>query len=97
MEEQVLDFIKCRFPMDCGWTNGNCYFFAKILESRFIGDVVYDPIDGHFLFYGCDDKFYDWTGRREYTQEQIDKMVLWKTYSFKDSLHYSHVYRDCVK
>ena len=77
--------------------NGNCFFFAQILASRFMGDVVYDPIDGHFLFYGCDDKFYDWTGRREYDEERKRKMVLWYSYSIKDHLHYQHIWRDCVK
>ena len=97
MEEQVLDFIKRRFPQDCNWLNGNCYYFAEILASRFMGDVVYDPIGGHFLFYGYDEKFYDWTGRRDYTEEQKSKMILWDSYSAKDNLHYRRIWRNCVK
>ena len=53
-----------------------------------MGDVVYDPIEGHFLFYGYDENFYDWTGRRDYTEEQKKKMVLWKDYVYIDNLHY---------
>ena len=97
MEEQILEFIKRRFPQDCHWLDGNCYFFAEILASRFMGDIVYDPIEGHFLFYGYDENFYDWTGRRDYTEEQKKKMVLWKDYFHIDNLHYQHIWRDCVK
>lgn len=97
MEQQVIDFIHRRFPDKSDWMTGNCYFFAQILASRFVGEVVYDPIDGHFLFYGYDEKFYDWTGRRHYTEEQISKFVMWPGYAVSDPLHYSHIWRDCVK
>ena len=29
---QVEEFIQRRFPVDCNWTNGNCYYFAVILN-----------------------------------------------------------------
>lgn len=97
MEEQILEFIKRRFPVDCNWMNGNCYFFAQILASRFGGDVVYDPIDGHFLFLTYANELYDWTGRREYSDEQKRKMVLWSEYSIIDPLHHEHIWRDCIE
>ena len=97
MEKQIVDFIQRRFPMDCGWMNGNCFYFAQILKARFHGDIVYDPIDGHFLLWAPDGNFYDWTGRREYTEHEKSKFVLWSEYSRKDILDYSHIWRDCVK
>ena len=97
MEAQILDFIKRRFPNDSNWVNGNCYFFAQILANRFVGEVVYDPIDGHFLFWASDNNFYDWTGRREYTAEQRKKMFIWQDGVLKDSLLYGRIRRDCVK
>jgi hypothetical protein len=97
MEEQILDFIKRRFPQDCHWLNGNCYFFAEILKARFSGDVVYDPIDGHFLLWAPDNGFYDWTGRREYDAERRRKMVMWIGYDRKDPTHYNRIVRDCIK
>lgn len=97
MEKEVLEFIHRRFPVDCNWLNGNCYFFAQILTDRFPGDIVYDPIEGHFLFWGYDNNFYDWSGQRTYTKEQIDKFVMWQEYQRKDALHYFHIWRDCVK
>jgi hypothetical protein len=97
MEEQVLEFIKRRFPNDSHWMDGNCFYFAQMLKARFHGDVVYDPIDGHFLFLASDNELYDWTGRRSYTKEERNKMVLWSNYSRKDPLDYEHIVRDCIK
>ena len=51
MREQVLEFIYRRFPDDCHWTDGNCYYFACILKARFEeGEIWYDAVDGHFVF-----------------------------------------------
>lgn len=97
MENQILEFIKRRFSNDCNWINGNCYFFAQILASRFQGDIIYDPIDGHFLFFAYDEELYDWTGRREYSNERKRKMIFWKDYNQKDTLNYSHIWRDCIR
>jgi len=97
MEEKVLEFIHRRFPVDCNWMNGNCFFFAKILASRFPGDVVYDPIEGHFLFWAGDDNLYDWSGLREYTETERKKMFLWRESPSIDILQHGRIYRDCVK
>lgn len=97
MEEKILEFIHRRFPMDCGWMNGNCFYFAKILQARFYGEIVYDPIDGHFLFLATDGNLYDWTGRREYTQEQRRKMFLWRDSASLDAKLHERIVRDCIK
>jgi len=61
-KEKIEDFIKRRFPDDSNWTQGNCYYFAKILELRFPGGkVMYEPIDGHFL-YQYNGRYYDHDG-----------------------------------
>lgn len=60
--DPVLDFIHRRFSKDCDWTNGNCYWFAKILQERFPGGVIiHEPIEGHFLYY-YKNTYYDWNG-----------------------------------
>ena len=62
IHQKVIDFIHRRFPVDCNWTTGNCYFFAVILKARFSeGRIYYDVIDGHFLVDIKGIK-YDWTG-----------------------------------
>lgn len=50
-EKKILDFIKRRFPEtgDNHWMDGNCYFFAVILNARFpFCPIIYSQIDGHF-------------------------------------------------
>jgi hypothetical protein len=95
---EILEFIHRRFPNDSNWLNGNCYFFAKILETAFFGYIVYDPIDGHFLFtqYGNESIFYDWAGAHKYEKDYSDKFEVWELYKTKDPSHYSRVMRDCT-
>lgn len=87
----VEEFIKRRFPTDCNWTTGNCYYFAIILKERFNGTVYYDPIEGHFL---CEinSNFYDYTGKVD-----LDPTTLynWNCYKEQDELNYQHIVRDC--
>ena len=94
--DKIKDFIQRRFPENNNWLTGNCFFFALILSTVFHGRIVYDPIDGHFLFHS-NGGYYDWSGRREdYNSNQIATFVDWKTYEQKDPLHWSHIVRDCI-
>ena len=85
MEKQILSFIKKRFPDEADWLRSNSYFFAQILANRFCGDVVYDPIDQHFLFLTYTRELYDWSGRKEYSKERKRQMFLWNEMSDMDS------------
>ena len=93
--DRIEEFISRRFPVDCDWVSGNCYFFALILRSVFSGRIIYDPIDGHFLVY-TDGGYYDWTGRRNYTAEDISNFRDWETYMWQDPSHCSRIMRDCM-
>ena len=71
MENKILDFIHRHFPTDCRWLNGNCYYFAKILQDRFPeGEIYYDVVWGHFV-YKIEGRFYDWTGESKMIQTPI--------------------------
>ena len=93
---EILEFIHRRFPKDSNWLDGNCFFFAKILECAFMGTIVYDPIDGHFLFTQDGEIYYDWAGAHQYEKEHSDKFEVWKFYMRKDPSHYARVIRDCT-
>lgn len=89
---EILEFIKRRFPVDCNWITGNCYYFAIILLSRFPeGTVYYDVINGHFIF-KCDDHYYDWTG----IIEPDGYLVEWNKFDEYDSLLKQRIIRDCL-
>lgn len=69
MEEEVLDFIsaiKKKYPLEIEdtFSNGLCYWFAKILEIRFGGDIYFDPYHVHFAII-IDNNMYDITGKIE--------------------------------
>lgn len=105
--EEILDFINRRFPKenDCNWTTGNCFYFAKILQIRFGGEIYYDLVNGHFLFMR-DGLFFDWNGwwrgsdledfSRSISHGTNDSIVKWADYKDIDPLHYERIVRDVI-
>lgn len=89
-DQEVLDFIHRRFPIDCNWTNGNCYYFAIILKSRFGGDIYYDTVVGHFYIRICNTN-YDFRG----TYTPI-KGILFDDIKKNDKLWYDRLLDQCV-
>lgn len=102
--DNVLDFINRRFPItdddNNDWMGKNCYYFAKILKSRFKGEIWYDLVKGHFLF-RQGEYFYDWTGvRNQYDlnkPETVDNLVKWSAYKKIDPVHYDRIVRDVIE
>ena len=98
MENKVLEFINRRFPVDCNWLTGNCFFFAKILNARFSGEIYYDTVNGHFVFYRFSSEpdecgFYDYSGK---ITPNEDDLVLWDEYDNEDPLHFNRILEDCI-
>lgn len=92
MTSEILSFIKRRFPENNGnWLNGNCFWFSKILDSRFPGgEIWYEPINGHFI-YKYKNLFYDWNGI--YTGDLKYAFKFEREY---DELLYDRLIRDCI-
>ena len=89
-EELVDDFLKRHFPKDNNWLNGNCYYMALILSSRFPNfRIYYCPIEGHFIA-GTFKEYYDWNGRYYPSEEPI-------LFDEIDNLQYKRLLRDCIK
>jgi len=89
---EILGFIQRRFPMDCNWTNGNCWWFASILSARFpYLSVYYLPVEGHFIA-GALNTYFDWTG--QIFPEETP--ILFKELEKADELWAYRLYRDCV-
>ena len=94
-KNEVVEFIHRRFPVDCHWLDGNCYFFALILLDRFpIGKILYDVIDGHFVC-EIDGVKYDWSGVVEETGEH--HWVEWDKFYQYDNLQHARVVKDCTR
>ena len=89
--DEVEEFINRRFQQDCHWTDGNCFWFARILCQRFpYLRMYYEPIKGHFVA-GTPSKYYDWTGRN-YDKE---KPVLFEELIREDPVWALRILRDC--
>lgn len=90
--EEVLEFIKRRFPTDNHWMDGNCFYFATILEKRFQGRILYDVISGHIVT-EIDGVKYDWNG----VVTEKSEYVRWDTFDLYDSVQRARIIRDCIE
>lgn len=92
MNQEILEFIKRRFPVDCNWTSQNCYYFSLILKDRFPeGKIYYDIIPGHFVF-KYKSEFYDWTG----SVKPFGLCIEWEKFAQYDELQKDVIIRDCL-
>lgn len=95
MIEEILDFISRRWEGYCNWLDGNCLWFAYILQKRFPQlQIYYLPIEGHFV---CglprENKtiFFDWRGAIVVEEEPW----LFENIKQEDPLYYQRLIRDC--
>ena len=100
--DKIIEFIDRRFLLnhDNHWMEENCYYFARILKTRFKGEIWYDLVEGHFLF-NYEGRFYDWSGLREEYDfdkpETVDNLVKWANYKKIDPTHYERIIRDVIE
>ena len=105
----VIEFVERRFPEsknDPQWVSGNCYYFAVMLKDRFPdGWIVYDVIDGHFMFlYGkmlIDAVHYEFL-ESDIVPSENDycvngHIVVWDFFDRYDSLQQQRIIRDCIR
>ena len=72
------------------FTNGCCYWFANILCERFSGEIMYDPIENHFVA-GLNDRLFDITG----DVTDVYNVVKWSEFT-GDPVWRERLYRQCV-
>lgn len=96
MNNEVIEFISRRFPVNNQWLTGNCYYFALILHNRFPNSIIYyDTIDGHFVT-KIDGNYYDWKGINTRTP-QSNGLVRWDSYEQIEPKHYYRIKRDVLE
>lgn len=95
----VIDFIMRRWVIPFSnyntmWTDGNCYWFAVILKTRFPQlEIYYDEVAGHFVA-GYGDNFFDING--DYMPNKPSDVVLFNNMKYGDTAHYNRVLKDCI-
>lgn len=91
--DEIIEFTKRRFPIDCNWLNGNCFFYCQILKSAFCsGKIMYDVIHGHFIFL-YNGKYYDWSGEIK----PNGYLVEWNKFDEYDVERKQRIIRDCIR
>lgn len=91
---EIYDFITSRFPKESHWMDGNCYYFAVILQTRFGGKIFYDVIHGHFVT-EIDGVNYDWSGKYEYDNDCV--LIPWEDFQQYDEVQYQRIVDCCIK
>lgn len=95
MKEEIKDFINRRFSEDCHWLDGNCYYFAMILKTRFPHlEIVYLPVRGHFM--ASDGKYcYDYLGA--WHKNDVNETILsFEDIKITDPIWFNRIVRDCM-
>lgn len=94
-KKEILEFIKKRFSStNANWTNGNCYWFAKILTERFPDLIIYyEPTHGHFVAGSRENHvYYDYNG----VVKERGIYTPFKIIEEEDPLWFDRLVRDCV-
>lgn len=98
MQEEVLEFINRRWKNSSAhWLDGNCYWFAHILCTRFpYLDIIYLPVQGHFVAGLYEDKIYfDWAGLAKPIEGEVPVRLEWIL--INDINWYKRLIRDCIE
>lgn len=91
-KSNILSFIKRRFSVDNHWIDGNCYYFAIILNDRFPGGTIfYDVTYGHFVYF-YNNEYYDWTG----CISPKGKLIKWSEFADYDFAQRERIVRFCI-
>ena len=91
----VIEFIARRFPEDCNWLDGNCYYFALILKDRFNGKILYDVIDGHFVT-EIDGIKYDYLGVVSIVTNTKHEYIEWDHFEDYDKFQKQRIISGCI-
>lgn len=99
MKDKVLEFIKLFDKQDVidVFSNGCCYWFARILKERFYKEydsdpiIMYDPLINHFGT-EIDDKVYDVTGDVTDKYNWVNAVE----YLNEDEILAERIVRDCI-
>jgi len=98
--DDFIDNFKDGFDDDAlekAFMEGNCYHFALILYSLFDGEIVYDCINGHFMFQKRNAKpceYYDIKGWGKVYMD--DGIIEWNTIKKKEPTMAKNILYNCI-
>lgn len=95
--DAILRFIARFKGSEDVFLNGCCFWFAHILEARFMAScmttIMYEPVEGHFMA-RIDNRYYDIRGD---VSEMYRGKPMYDMHDLAvdDSSMYRHLMRDC--
>ena len=106
MKEKVCQFIhnykaisnykNTKEYIESAFMNGNCYWFAFILQNVFNGEICYLAIEGHFIC-KIEDEYYDINGCIDDSYGyRFDAVYKWKEYCEIEPLNSARIIRDSI-
>ena len=95
-KEIVLEFIRHFKGAEETFLCGCCYWFAFILQERFGGTMMYEPVKNHFV-QEIGGRFYDASGDVTDTYKNSEYLMFWSDMEQYDPLLYQRLVRDCIR
>lgn len=103
-EDKVINFIdkfKEKHPEEItdAFLSGLCYYFAKIIQERFGGILVFDEEQVHFAIHlRIDSKDYicDINGLSEISQQELNKWWPWDEYKKSNPEESKGIEKSCI-
>ena len=95
-KETVLCFIRQFKNAEETFLNGCCYWFAFILQERFGGTMMYEPVENHFV-QEIGGRLYDISGDVTEKYKNSEYLMFWSDMEQYDCLLYKRIVRDCIK
>lgn len=92
----ILDFINYFKNAQEIFLNGCCFWFAFILQERFGGTMMYEPVENHYL-QEIGGRLYDVSGDVTDQYGASKHLMRWSDMEQFDSSLYRRLIRDCIK
>ena len=95
-EKVILDFINNFKNAQETFLNGCCFWFAFILQERFGGTMMYEPVENHYV-QEIGGRLYDVSGDVTERYGSSKHLMRWADMEQFDSILYRRLIRDCIK
>jgi hypothetical protein len=95
--KEIIEFIinfKKKHPQEIEdvFLNGYCYWFAKILEIRFGGEILYNPKQVHFATL-INNQLFDISGYVVFSEDDV--WLNWDEYQMNND-DVSDIFNNCI-
>lgn len=95
-QQEILHFISQFENAKETFLFGMCFWFAFILQERFGGTMMYEPVENHYV-QEIGGRLYDVSGDVTEQYGSSEHLMRWVDMEQFDSSLYRRLTRDCIK